>query len=57
MACGWLISRVAPSVSWLGRDANPAAIRESGLWNVNHVDDACEAEFLERLADLAERQQ
>jgi hypothetical protein len=29
-----------PSAGWLGRSADRAAILRSGLWNVNHVDDA-----------------
>jgi hypothetical protein len=41
----------APSPSWLGRDAQRAAIRESGLWNVHHVDDAPTLGFLPSLAE------
>lgn len=26
-----------PSATWLGRHSTRAAVRESGLWNVNHV--------------------
>lgn len=29
-----------PSTEWLGHEADRPAIRESGLWNVNHVHDA-----------------
>jgi hypothetical protein len=46
-----------PSPNWLGLDAVRAEIRESGLWNVNHVNDAYEPEFLDRLAQLVDRQQ
>jgi hypothetical protein len=46
-----------PSPNWLGHDAVRAEIRESGLWNVNHVNDAYEPEFLDRLAQLVDRQQ
>lgn len=35
-----------PSAGWLGRHARDAAIRESGLWNVNHVDDGYDPAFL-----------
>ena len=44
----------APSRSWLGQYAVRAEIRESGLWNVNHVRDRCEPEFLTRLSALVE---
>jgi hypothetical protein len=36
-----------PSPSWLGRTAQRATIRESGLWNVRHVDDPPSADFLD----------
>lgn len=39
-----------PSADWLGRHADPEAVRESGLWNVNHVDHVPSPEGLERLA-------
>lgn len=39
-----------PSNSWLGNCADRAAVRESGLWNVNHVDDEPESGALDRLA-------
>lgn len=35
-----------PSLEWLGRYADRDAVRESGLWNVNHVDDAPDAAWL-----------
>ena len=37
-----------PSEEWLGHDAQRAAVRESGLWNVNHVDGGVDEGFLER---------
>nr|PZN42878.1 MAG: hypothetical protein DIU70_04575 [Bacillota bacterium] len=40
-----------PSPNWLGRWASRPAIRESGLWNVDHVDEPYSPEFL----DLLER--
>lgn len=40
-----------PSPSWLGRSADREAVRESGLWNVNHVDGGYDPAFL----DLLER--
>ena len=38
-----------PSPSWLGRRAASERVRESGLWNSNHVDERCEAAFLDLL--------
>lgn len=40
-----------PSPGWLGRWADRPAVRESGLWNVNHVDEGYDPGFL----DLLER--
>lgn len=39
-----------PSSVWLGHHADRAAVRESGLWNVNHVDGSYAPAFLERFA-------
>jgi len=39
-----------PSPEWLGRHAARAAIRESGLWNVNHVYDSDDPNALSTLA-------
>lgn len=41
-----------PSTSWLGHTAQREAIRDSGLWNVNHVYDPLEQAFLEAFARL-----
>ena len=38
-----------PSPRWLGHYADRPAIRESGLWNVNHVDGAHDLAFLDVL--------
>jgi hypothetical protein len=46
-----------PSASWLGRDAQRAEITESGLWNVDHINDRYEPEFLQQLAEHVKRQQ
>jgi hypothetical protein len=56
-----LTSRLAhgldpPSTGWLGRYANRAEIRESGLWNVDHVHHGCDARFLDLLEQLIQRQ-
>lgn len=39
-----------PTPGWLGNYAARPAIRESGLWNVNHVDGPLTREFLPALA-------
>jgi len=44
------------SGSWLGRHAERAEIRESGLWNVQHVSGHYEPAFLHRLAQLVSQQ-
>jgi hypothetical protein len=41
-----------PSVGWLGRDAVHSEVRESGLWNVNHVNDRYDPQFLRKLDQL-----
>lgn len=39
-----------PSSSWLGRWSNREAIRQSGLWNVNHVGQDYDPAFLDVLS-------
>ncbi len=39
------------SDGWLGRHSRSREIRESGLWNVNHVDESYDPAFLDTLAD------
>ena len=39
----------APSAGWLGRFAASAAVRESGLWNIRHVDDPYDQAAIELL--------
>lgn len=36
--------------SWLGRDSRSEKIRESGLWNVDHVEKSYDPSFLDRFA-------
>lgn len=43
-----------PSGGWLGHQARSAAVRESGLWNSNHVDQAHGPAFLDIVAALVE---
>ncbi|KAF5049348.1 hypothetical protein DSECCO2_440730 [anaerobic digester metagenome] len=43
-----------PSPAWLGRDCPHPAVRDSGLWNVNHVGEAYDPAFLDRLEDLVQ---
>jgi hypothetical protein len=38
-----------PSANWLGLDSHKATVRESGLWNSNHVDEDYDPAFLDRL--------
>jgi hypothetical protein len=45
-----------PSASWLGRHAERAEVRESGLWNVHHVTGRYEPAVLHRLAQLVDLQ-
>ncbi|WP_087734299.1 hypothetical protein [Paraburkholderia piptadeniae] len=39
----------ASSAQWLGRHADRERVRESGLWNNNHVDEAYDRRFLDTL--------
>ena len=39
----------APSEGWLGRSSDRERVRESGLWNSNHVDEACDPTFIDAL--------
>jgi hypothetical protein len=43
-----------PSASWLGHHATSAKVRQSGLWNSNHVDEHYDPGFLQLLANLAD---
>ncbi|VTT85719.1 hypothetical protein DM2_601 [Halorubrum sp. DM2] len=38
------------SDSWLGRNSPHEKITDSGLWNVDHVEEECDPAFLDRLA-------
>jgi len=54
-----LTSRLAdsqdhPSPGWLGHHAIPAQIRQSGLWNVEHVTQSCRPGFLATLYQLVQ---
>ena len=40
-----------PSASWLGRHSGRQRVRDSGLWNNNHVEESYDPAFL----DLVER--
>ena len=41
-----------PSRSWLGTHCEQDRVRESGLWNSNHVKDRYDPMFLDTVADL-----
>nr|WP_202593946.1 hypothetical protein [Halorubrum halophilum] len=42
------------SSGWLGNDSPSQKIRESGLWNVTHVDESSDPTFLDRLTEAVE---
>lgn len=44
-----------PSDAWLGRYSLRPEIRQSGLWNVNHVAEAVSANFLFELETLIDQ--
>jgi hypothetical protein len=44
-----------PSDGWLGLCSPRAAIRRSGLWNLNHVDERYDSAFLDALAEFVPR--
>lgn len=44
-----------PSASWLGRHSPTCQIRESGLWNVDHVGGTWDAGFIDELEHFAGR--
>ncbi|WP_284746289.1 hypothetical protein [Amycolatopsis sp. RTGN1] len=46
--------RDRPSSTWLGRHAASLKVRACGLWNVNHVEEGYEPEFLTALGALVE---
>lgn len=43
-----------PSPDWLGHHAASAKVRASGLWNVNHVEETYDPEFLNVMAELVQ---
>lgn len=42
------------NMEWLGNDSRSVAIRRSGLWNVDHVDESYDPDFLDKLAEVVE---
>ena len=42
------------SDEWLGNDSPNKKIRQSGLWNVDHVDESYDPAFLDHLAGASE---
>jgi len=44
----------APSAQWLGRRCGREKVRQSGLWNVNHVDAAYDPSFMDTMKSLME---
>jgi hypothetical protein len=43
------------SPGWLGHHAIPGQIRQSGLWNVEHVTQPCDPDFLHALEQLIQQ--
>ncbi len=43
-----------PSPAWLGHHAKRPAIRSTGLWNVNHVLDAWDLQFIDLLGQFVQ---
>ena len=41
-----------PSENWLGNWSDKIEIQESGLWNVNHVEEEYDPQFLEDFGQL-----
>nr|WP_299262432.1 hypothetical protein [Halorientalis sp.] len=39
---------------WLGRHSPRKEIRDSGLWNINHVEETYDPAFLDRVAEAVE---
>lgn len=44
-----------PSGTWLGRHYDHAKVRETGLWNSNHVEEHHDPAFIDTLADLIDK--
>ena len=42
----------SPSQDWLGHHSDRERVRNSGLWNQNHVDEVCDSAFLDTLEEL-----
>jgi hypothetical protein len=43
-----------PSLHWLGRHCDRDRVRDSGLWNQNHVDESYDPVFLDNVERLVE---
>ncbi len=46
-----------PSASWLGLHSYERKVRESGLWNIDHVNETFSPEFLSVICHLIEGMQ
>ncbi|MGH7833514.1 MAG: hypothetical protein ACREQK_07705 [Candidatus Binatia bacterium] len=44
-----------PSPGWLGHRCDRKRVRNSGLWNSNHVDEDYDTAFLDKLDELVSR--
>jgi len=41
-----------PSLDWLGHHSDKERVRNSGLWNQNHVEEVCDSAFLDTLDEI-----
>lgn len=41
--------------SWLGKDSPRRKISDSGIWNINHVEEDYDPAFLDRVAEAVEK--
>ena len=44
----------SPSANWLGLHSDRHRVRQSGLWNNNHVDELSDEGFLSEMAELVD---
>lgn len=57
LSAAWGLGMDPPSETWLGHHAAHLAVRQSGLWNVKHVEGPYDPAFLDVLAQLIQQQE
>jgi hypothetical protein len=55
MARAALLAHSPSGAGWLGHHSTSSAVRASGLWNVNHVNETYDRGFLDRLENTMTR--